>query len=393
MKIGLLTDAYKPVTSGVTTSLLMLKEGLEELGHEVYVIAPTSKKYQDYDKDNKYIIRIKGIPFFKNGLKHFRLIPFIKRYVKPVKELNLDVIHVHTEFSLGTLGKALKDRTQIPMVFTVHTLYEEYLHYVSKILNRLFKPYMIKAVKRLMNSFLKRAEVVIVPSTKIEKLMLTYNNEANYKIIPTGLDLNKFYKNNYQEKELLELKKSLNIKDEFICLYVGRISEEKSIDVLINGFKQANNSNMKFLIVGDGPYLHELKSLVKKLDLTEKVIFTGMVKWEDVGLYYLISDVFLNASLTETQGLTYIEALASDSAVIVKYDSVLDSVITDGYNGLFFHNDDELPNLINKVSTDKKLMETLKSNAYKSVKKYSKEEYAKNAILAYEEAIKINKKY
>lgn len=391
MKIGLISDAYYPITGGVSTSLLMLKEGLEALGHEVYVITTTTKGYKEYDKNEPNIIRIKGIPFPFKGLRHFRFIPFVGRHLRKIKKLNLDVIHVHTEFSMGSLGKKLRKKTNIPMVFTVHTMYEEYIHYVSKTINKFFHNKMRNNVIRLMRSFIRRSNITIVPSSKTKDLMINYNIEGNYQIVPTGIEMSKFYSKNYSSEQVKKLKESLGLKDEYICLFVGRISEEKSIDVLVKGFKKANNENMKFLIVGDGPYMTNLKNLVKKENLENKVIFTGMVDWDLVGLYYQLGDVFLNASLSETQGLTYIEALASGLPLIVKYDKVLENVVTDEYNGLFFNNDEELPSLINKLSENKNLSKKLKENAYNSVKKYSKEEYAKNAFDIYKKAIEINK--
>ncbi len=392
MKIGLLSDAYYPITGGVSTSLLMLKEGLIKMGHEVYVITPTARGYKEYDKNDPHMIRIKGVPFPLKGLRHFRFIPFVGRYFRKIKKLKLDVIHVHTEFSIGILGKKIKDRTKVPMVFTVHTMYEEYINYVSKTLNKFFHNKMRNNVIRLMNSYIKRAEVTIVPSNKTKDLMISYGINGNYEIVPTGIEMSRFYKKNYTDEQVLKLKESLGLKDEFVCLYVGRISSEKSIDVLIKGFKKTNYQNMKFLIVGDGPYMSELKALVKKENLENNVIFTGMISWDLVGLYYQLGDVFLNASLSETQGLTYIEALASGLPLIVKYDKVLENVVTNEYNGLFFHENEELPELINKLSQSKEISDKLKENAYKSVKKYSKEEYAKNATKVYEEAIEINKK-
>lgn len=391
MKIGLISDAYYPITGGVSTSLLMLKEGLTLMGHDVYVITTTTNGYKEYDNNDPKMIRIKGIPFPFKGLRHFRYVPFKGKYVRKIKKLDLDLIHVHTEFSMGSLGKKLRKKTNIPMVFTVHTMYEQYLHYVSKTLDKLFKNRMKSMLIKLMRSFIKRADVTIVPSQKTKDLMLSYNIEGNYQIIPTGIELNKFYEKNYSQEQVTELKESLGLKDEYVCLFVGRISEEKSINVLIKGFKESNHNNMKFLIVGDGPYMNALKALVKKEQLEDKVIFTGMVDWDLVGLYYQLGDVFLNASLSETQGLTYIEALASGLPLIVKYDKVLENVISDGVNGLFFHDNNELPTLINKLCENKDLSNKLKENAFNSVKKYSKEEYAKNANNAYNEAIKLNK--
>ena len=393
MKIGIFSDSYMPYISGVTTSLFMLAEGLIKEGHEVYIITATGKGYKEFDKDYPYIIRFKGVPFPKKGLRAFRMIAYNQSHIKRILELDLDVMHVHSEFSIGNMAIHMRDNYKIPMVYTTHTMYEEYPHYVSKLAAKLFRKSFMKGLKSLMRRYILRADVTITPSQKIKDLMLSYNIPGNYEIVPTGINLKKFRRSTYKEEEIKALKDSLGLKDdEFVCLFVGRISAEKSIEVLIDGFYHANNEKMKFVIVGDGPHKSNLESMVKKLYLEDKIIFTGQVDWDKVGIYYQIGDCFLNASVSETQGLTYIEALASGTAVIVKYDKVLESVVEHGYNGLFFHENSELPELINSISLDPSITETLKQNASLSVEKYSQEGYVNNALKTYEKAIRLTEK-
>lgn len=392
MRIGIFSDAYKPLVSGVTTSLQMLVEGLKQQGHEVFVITVSAKGAKEYDKDHPYIYRIKGMPIPKKGLTSYRFVRNSKKHLKYIESLNLDVIHVHSEFTIGSVAIKVKKKLDIPMVFTVHTMYEEYLFYVSKFLTKLFRKSFMKALKKLMARFILSSEVTLTPSEKIKDLMLSYNIDGNYKIVPSGIDLSKFKKSNYKEEDIKNLKISLGIKEnEFVCLFIGRISNEKSIDVLIDGFAASKNENMKFLVVGDGPAMNKLESQIKKLDLKDKVILTGMIPWEQVGLYYQLGDCFLNASISETQGLTYIEALAAELPLVVKYDKVLEAVVEDSYNGLFFKDNNELPALLNKIYKTPELLTELKKNTLKSVKKYSREVYAENALNAYAEAIEINK--
>lgn len=391
MRIGIFTDAYKPAISGVTTSLYMLAEGLMDAGHEVYIFTTKVKGSKQYDQDKPYIIRFKGIPYPFKGLKIYRFIPGVRRAVRRIRKLpKLDVIHIHTEFSVGKIGYKFKKKTNVPMVYTSHTMYEEYLHYIGKHITRVFRNTFMKHLKKMLKNYVQTSEVTIVPSKKILNLMKEYDIDGHYKIVPTGISLEKFKQSSYQEKDIIKLKSSLGIANEFVCLFIGRISGEKSIDVLVEGFSKVNHDGMKFLIVGDGPYMENLKQLVKQLNLEHKVIFTGMVNWDDVGLYYQLGDCFLNASVSETQGLTYIEALAAGMPLLVKYDDVLEAVVTDGHNGLFFHDDEELPALITKLKEDKKLMTELKNNAVASVEKYSQEAYVKAALETYEEAIRIN---
>lgn len=158
---------------------------------------------------------------------------------------------------------------------------------------------------------------------------------------------------------------------------MGRIAPEKSITVIIDALKKvvAINDNIRFLIVGGGPQLEELKEYVKNDHIEPYVIFTGPQSGEMVPAHYHISNMFISASLSETQGLTYIEAMASSISVIARYDDQLVDVIDDGKNGFFFKNEDELPKLIlDAMEMD---LDVLKENALKKANEYSGETFAK----------------
>lgn len=394
MKIGILADAYKPYVSGVSTSIFVLAEGLIKEGHEVYILTPKCKGYKEYDKDYAYIKRISGgITLPKKGTRFLKYVPFVGRHLKKIKELDLDVIHVHSELTIGKLALKAKKKLNIPLVYTVHTMYEEYMHFVSKFLAKYFHNTLLNVVKRRMRRFITNSDITIVPSKKIENLMLSYDIEGDYQILPTGIHLDVFKKENHKKEDVLKLKKKYNIKeDDFVCLFVGRISLEKDIDVLIDGFKEIKNENIKFVIVGGGPYLGAIKERVLKEGLKEKAIFTGIIEREEVSLHYQLGDVFLNASISETQGLTYIEALAAGLPLIVRYDEVLENVVTDGYNGLFFYEPEKLPEKIMKVYNNKKLFNKLQKNTSKSVLKYDHNIYIENILKVYNMAIEKRKK-
>ncbi|PKK85541.1 MAG: glycosyltransferase family 4 protein, partial [Tenericutes bacterium HGW-Tenericutes-8] len=235
MRIGLFTDAYLPLISGVTTSIYMLAEGLRTQGHEVYIITTSAAN----TVEDPYVIRLKGMPIPKRGLKTFRIVPFTAAHIKRIHSLNLDVMHVHTEFSIGSVAVHMRDKHSIPMVFTVHTMYEEYLHYVSKFLNKFFRRPLMHYLKKLMKRFILRADVTITPTQKVMDLMKSYNIPGHYEIIPTGIQLDKFKRENYDPNKVLELKASLGIKaDEFVYLFLGRVSREKSIPVLLDAFAE-----------------------------------------------------------------------------------------------------------------------------------------------------------
>jgi 1,2-diacylglycerol 3-alpha-glucosyltransferase len=267
-------------------------------------------------------------------------------------------------------------------------MYEEYLHFVSKKLAKTFRKPMMRIVKRIMRKHILNSNEIIVPSQKIKDLMLSYNINREYNIVPTGIHLDVFKEESHKKEDVLNLRKELGLKeDDFVCLFVGRVSLEKGIDKLIDGFKEINKDDIKFVIIGGGPHFKDIKERVEKEGLKDKIIFTGIVPWEDIGLYYQLGDVFLNASISETQGLAYIEALASGQPLIVKYDKVLENVVIDGENGLFFHEVPELTENILKLYNDKELYNKIKANTLKSVLKYEDKVFVKNVLEVYKKAI------
>jgi len=385
MRIGIFTDGYRPHISGVATSIVMLEEGLRELGHEVYVIATGHRKAIDPEPN---VIRIKGYNLKGKKLPDYQYKFFVRRELDRVKRLNLDIIHIHTEFSIGKLGRILSKKTGIKTVYTFHTMYEDYLHYVNRI-------FAFKTMKRMAMPFVRRSvrkavrcvDEIIVPTQKVLDMMIRYKVRGNFNIIPSGLDLTKFRKSSYAPEEVLGLKKSLGIEDEEVLLFLGRISKEKAVDVIVEEFAKLDDDKKRLLvIVGHGPYEDNIKQLVKGLKLTN-VLMTGSIPWEQVGLYYQLADIFVNASITETQGLTYVEALAASLPLVVKYDVSIKELIADYENGLFFHKNGDFTAKIKELEQNPELKEKLRENAALSVEKYSKETYAQTVLALYEKIL------
>ena len=164
MKIGIFTDSYKPYISGVTTSIEMLKKGLEEQGHDVYIVCLKNNGNVSGYTDGNNIIRINGIPLIKRGLKDFRLSFFNYIKVKTLSKYDFDVIHIHTEFSIGLLGLYYAKKKHVPIVYTIHTLWEDYFEYISKFLAKHAKRQMLWGLKKLLSSLL----LVLITLTAIK---------------------------------------------------------------------------------------------------------------------------------------------------------------------------------------------------------------------------------
>ena len=391
MRIGLFTDTYPPYINGVSTSVHMLKIALENLGHEVFVVT-VNQKASSYDfEEDGHIIKVPGV---KTGIYDYRLTSMYPlKIAKKIKKMNLDIIHVHTEFSIGSFGRIIAKQLNIPIVATYHTYYEDYLYYVTKG----YFNYISKNLLKTLTQFYadKTVNSLIVPAEKIKDLFINkYNYKKEIAVIPTGIAIERFYKENIDKKKKEEIYKSLKVdKDDFLILFVGRVAEEKNIKFLIEAHKKLvkEDNKYKLIIVGDGPDIKNLKELSK--DIKDNVVFAGKSLWEDVPCYYDIADIFVTASRSETQGLTVLEALASSTPVVCANDPSYIDAIVPGSNGFVFDTEEEYLENIKKLRKDNKLREEFSINARNYSENFSSSKYAKRVLDVYEKAIKDYKNF
>ncbi len=388
MRIGIFSETYTPYISGLVTSEVMLKNALEKQGHEVYVVTANLESFKyEYDEKER-ILKIPGLP---TGIYDSRLTSIYPvKAVNKIKSWNLDVIHSQTEFAIGTFARLFAKQYNIPLVHTYHTLYEDYVHYITK---GYFKKSSKKIVEYLTKFYCETtATELIVPTNKIYKLFTEkYKFEKNIHIIPTGIETERFYKENQDEKEIVNLKKTLGIsKKDFVILFVGRLAEEKNVEFLIHSEKEISKKypNIKLLIVGDGPDKEKYENYSKELGLEENVIFTGKVAWGDMPYYYHVSNVFATASKTETQGLTIIEAMAANVVPVCMRDEAFQSMITEDLNGLFFTTEEEYQKEIIQLYENKNELRRYDKQARIQAEHYSSKNYADRVLEVYERAIK-----
>lgn len=346
MRVGLFTDTYMPQINGVATSVRMLKEYMEKRGHEVFVFTTTDPHSPDGERG---VFRLPSIPFVSERRVGMFYHPM---YAKIVRQLRLDIIHTHTEFSLGIFGRGMAKALNIPLIHTMHTKYEDYTHYIVK-LNAL-NPMAKSVAKKISVSFCNSADGVIAPTNKVRDMLYRYGVQKEISTVPTGVELNKFQK--YDKNAAIGIRNELGLgSSEKVILYIGRISEEKNIDEIFISLKDYlnKNRNVRFVLVGDGPVRSKLELLAHELDISEETVFVGEKPWDDIGRYYQLGDVFVSASQSETQGLTYIEALAAGLPVVAKKDPCLEGVVRDGINGYTFNNHAEfIDQLVMVLSND-----------------------------------------
>ncbi len=387
MRIGLFTDSYPPYINGVSTSVAMLKKALEKQGHIVYVVTVSNHalKYE-YDEAER-ILKIPGIPIGIYDYRLSRIYPI--SMINRMKNWKLDVIHSHTEFGIGILARIFAKQFNLPLVHTYHTLYEDYTHYIT---HGYFDKSSKKIVEYLTKFYCdKTANELIVPTTKIYKLFKDkYEFKKNIHIIPTGIEVERFFSENVDYNDVTSLRKKLNIgRKNFTILFVGRLAEEKNVEFLINAHRKIIdiNKNIKLLIVGDGPDKEKYEQLSESLGMKGQVIFNGKAAWEEIPIYYHSCDIFATASTSETQGLTVIEAMAAGKTPICIRDESFLGTVTDELNGKIFDTEEQYINSVLELERDKNLRARYNQQARIQAEHCSSKTYATMVLEVYERAI------
>lgn len=363
MRIGVFTDSYKPYTSGVVTSISTFKEELIGLGHQIYIFAPSYPNF--YEEEDK-VYRFFSLPSPTN--RDFTLaIPVHPGLNLTVKKLNLDLIHVHSPFTMGRVGLHYARKYKIPILFTYHTMYDQYIHYVP-VAQDLAKEVTIK----YSNNFCNHCNHIIVPSSEVKDMLDNYQIRTPISVIPTGVPVERL-KNG--ERNWLQENYKIPANNQ-VLLFVGRLTKEKNLEFLIQAFKKVKEvlPDTTLVLTAQGPLEADLKELAVKLELSlsTDVIFTGALPFESLVNVYHSADLFVFSSVTETQGLVLIEAMAAGLPVVAVRASGVNDMVDDGVNGILTDCDqDEFARAINLVMSDDELYQKLHRNALKKAQSLS----------------------
>ncbi|AWZ49047.1 glycosyltransferase family 4 protein [Clostridiaceae bacterium 14S0207] len=368
MKILITSDTYFPIVNGVVISTNNLYKELKKLGHDVKILTLSTDGESKIDGDIYYLksLETKIYPGARVGN------PFFSSITKEIIKWKPDIIHSQTEFTTMVVAKIIAKKLHIPQVHTYHTMYEDYLHYLwgGKLLS---KRLSAKLTSVLLNSM----ECVITPTKKVEETLLGYGTHTETSIIPTGIDLSKFKEKMSEEEKNNILQKHGIPKEGKKIMYIGRIAEEKNIEEIINFYSEfCEYENVSLVIVGGGPYLKKLRQEVDSLNINDKVFFTDMVKPSEVHKYYKIGDIFVTASTSETQGLTYIEALSSGLPVICRWDPCISHLVINEHNGYTYKTKDEFKRSVIKLLRNDELLKELSNNSILRTEAYSSKHFA-----------------
>ena len=373
MKILITTDWYAPVINGVVTSVLLLQRELEERGHEVRVVT-LSNSLHTYKADGVY---------YMGSVSANRIYPGARLRVNRNRSLlqellawHPDVIHSQCEFSSFRVAYAISSRLGVPIVHTYHTVYEDYTHYFSPSVR--VGRYVVSAFSRWICS---RAACIVAPSRKVEKLLREYGVACRIEVIPTGVDLSA-YRAEPAPGRLEALRRQWDIpRDHTVLLYLGRMAKEKNLEQLVDQVADTRRRDVTLLLVGDGPDREAILDYARERRVP--VIFTGMVPHAEAPDYYRLGDIFITASTSETQGLTYFEALAAGVPVLCRRDACVEGVVENGFNGWQYETGEDFARYLTDFCGDGELRRRMSRAAWESSERFSAEAFGAAAEALY----------
>ena len=376
LRIAMFSDSALPVINGVSISVDALIQELRNQGHSVHLFAAKFPRHQDSDP-NTYRLRSMNLPLTKNypvaippyhpALRHFRRFQF-------------DIIHTHTPFILGMVGLRWAESHDIPIVSTYHTLYDRYAHYIPILPRR----YVRFRIAKHTNFYYNRVAHVITPTDASEKWLLRHSVFSPTTVIPTGT-LRRLSLDRTESRTQLGLS-----PDTRMLLYVGRLAQEKNLTMLIRSVHRVllNDPKARFWLVGDGPYRDECVRLARSLGVGDRIRFVGFVERSEVDRYYAAADLFVFASISETQGLVIQEAMTYGLPTVAVIGGGASSSIVNGVNGIVVRNDAEtMATEIYRVLHDEQLCAVLSDNAARSGRNHGMIAMANQVLDVYREVL------
>ncbi len=388
MKIAIFTDTYPPFINGVSTSAYNLVKTLKDHGHDVVVVTPRTDDGKLEYKDG--IIHVPGLEIKR--IYGYRLTGLYNRkIVKILKDFGVQLIHNQTDIGIGQFARIAARQLKVPQVYTYHTAYEDYTYYVVHgLMDRIGK----KAMRGYAKTVAKNCTEFITPSTKTKEYMRSIGSDIYVNVVPTGIDFSIFDEKNIDKERQKVFKEEHGINENTkVFLLLGRVAQEKSMDYSIRGFakflEKHPEMDTKMLVVGDGPQRQELELLTHELHISDKVDFIGKVPALEVPFYYHLADIYTSASITETQGLTFMEAMASGAIVLARFDTNLADTITDGQTGFFFTDEESFVEKAERIfALSNEGRKAIIDRAYQTVDKYSIDKFYDNIMEVYNRALK-----
>jgi 1,2-diacylglycerol 3-alpha-glucosyltransferase len=347
MNILMMTNTYLPHVGGVANSVDVYTKQLRKLGHHIIVVSP---HFEGTTNDEPDVIRIPAIHQIK-GSDFSMILPIPGFLDTRLNDFKPDIVHSHHPFFVGSVAVRISSKYNVPLVFTQHTMYEYYTHYVPNL------PRMKEFLINLSTGYANMANCVIAPSESVAAIMKERGVTVPIEVIPTGIDTERF-----RHGDGKKIREQLKISENsFIIGHTGRFEQEKNMIFMAKAVAMFlhQNKNAHFLIVGYGNMVEPLKELFYFEGLEKKVHFTGKLKGQELIDAYHSMDAFVFASKTETQGIVLAEAMAAGVPVIALEAAGVREVVEDGING-FMVKDENVEDFADKLMKMSLLPENIK---------------------------------
>ena len=380
MHIAFFTNYYHPVVNGVVRSVASFRETLMKQGHNVFVFAQSDGSYKDSEP---FIFRYPSLLLPLGEISAaLPVSPFVDQLLPALK---LDVIHTHHPILLGQTAARKAAELGLPLVFTFHTKYWDYTHYVP-FPQEVIQEFLKNAVHKWLKDFMQKCQHIIIPSESLKDFLVKeYGLDAHYTVIPTGTNLEPFLS---ADGDLI--RKEQGWQDETVLISVGRLAPEKNWETLLRAFAivYPKHADLRLVLIGDGPSRESLQSLADQLGVAERMTFLGSIPFGEVPSYLKAADLFSFASVTETQGLVTIEAMAAGLPVVAVDGSGTRDIVEHGKQGYLVENDaDALAKGLDELLSDPHQMKRFSNSALKKAKAFDVNQLTRQLVDVYEAAI------
>lgn len=381
MKIAIFTDTYLPDVNGVATHVKTLKDGLQNFGHEVLLVRSNSSVKRHFIDEN--ILNCPAI----NAKKLYKLSissPLSLKRLHILKKWNPDIIHIHNEFGIGISGVLIAKILKKPLVYTMHTMYDSYTHYIPF---HILKSILSKASHKYLLYFAKNANAITGPSEKVRNYLDSFGLNKSIDVVPNACELDSFYPNAISNEDIVNLRNSLGInRDDFVAIFCGRIAKEKNLSALISMWAKAfeGNSKFKLLLIGESPERANYERFAQHLGVGGCIVFTGNIKHDELYRYYNASQAYVTASISDTHSISMIEAMACGLPSVHLRDGSNENTYLEGINGYVFDDYQQMRSIMQMLSElDIERRKSMRLEVSSSVQEFSKDGLARYISVIY----------